>query len=314
MSSADRAGTVTEFVPKVAARLNSELPINPPVSLFGTTNAILTGTSRTYFVPDFAGPSSLKATLRGTASWKVDERVRRVSESTYLLVNAGQPYTISYDEPSDVTTFVLLFRDGFLEEIAAGMRLGLNSSLDDPFHTDSLELPTALHAGPSAVLQKLRTFAEQLARRSLGTELWDLHFHQLAVTLVREIRSNRPQSSDISATKASTRQELLRRVSIGRDFLVSMSDQPVTVEDAARAACISIFHFHRVFVEAFGISPHLFLRDFRLQRAANMLRLADDPVTEIVAKVGFKSVSSFSSAFCKQFGLPPKLFRTRSRS
>src|SRR5579875_3611619 len=123
-----------EIIDVLPARINSELAINPPVATFGLQNAILTGTSKRYFIPDFTGPLSLKTTLRGISTWTVDGRERRVSESTYLLVNAKQPYTISYDEPSDVTTFVLLFKDGFLEEIAAGMRLGLNSSLDDPFH------------------------------------------------------------------------------------------------------------------------------------------------------------------------------------
>ena len=297
------------FLPRKVASLNPGLAINPPTETFGFQNAILTGTSRRYFVPDFPGPLSLKATLQGTSTWKVDGRECRVSESTYLLVNAGQPYTIMYDEPHDVTTFVLLFRNGYLEEISGGMHLSERPMLDDPFRSERIEVPIRLHAGESDVLRKLRSFANELGRTPVAPEIWDLRFHELGVTLVKEMGSSAPRASDISASKESTRLELLRRVSIGRDFLVSMSDTPVTVEHAARVACISTFHFHRVFAQAFGLSPHLCLRNFRMQRAAHMLQFSDEPIADIVLRVGLQSASSFSEAFRRQYGISPILFR-----
>jgi hypothetical protein len=39
------------------------------------------------------------------------------------VVNAGQPYTITYDEPDEVTTFCLLFQTGFVERLATAMDL-----------------------------------------------------------------------------------------------------------------------------------------------------------------------------------------------
>lgn len=297
------------FLPRKAARLNPTLAINPPVETFGLQNAILTGTSRRYFVPDFSGPMSLKATLQGASTWKVENRDCRVSESTYLVVNDGQPYTITYEEPRDVTTFVLLFRKGYLEEITAGMRQSGSSILDAPFSLERIEFPVGLHPDSRDVLRKLRVFAEELGNTSVARELWDLRFHQIAVALVNEMSLSVSGATDILSAKQSTRLELLRRVSIGRDFLISMSDRTVTVEDAARAACISTFHFHRIFLQAFGVSPHVFLRDFRMRRAAHMLRFTEEAVSEIVERVGLQSVSSFSGAFRRHYGVSPSLFR-----
>lgn len=181
--------------------------------------------------------------------------------------------------------------------------------LDDPFRAEQIEVPIRLYAGQSEVLQKLRSFAIELQRGALASELWDLKFHQLGVALINEMSSAVPHASEVPAVKESTRIELLRRVSVGRDFLVSMSDKAITVEDAARAACISTFHFHRLFAQLFGQSPHVFLRDFRMQRAAQMLKFNDEPVAEIVSRIGFHSISSFSGAFRKRFGVGPHLFR-----
>lgn len=275
-------------------------------------NAILTGSSRRYFVADFPGPLSLKATLQGISTWKVEGRECRISESTYLLINAGQPYTIMFDEPDIVTTFVLLFKDRYLEELITAMRSSDKKMLDNPFRAERIEVPIRLHAGHSEVLRKLRSFAIELGKGPLASGDWDMRFHELGVALVHEISLSAPRASEIQAVKESTRVELLRRISIGRDFLVSMSDKGITVEDAARAACISTFHFHRLFSQVFGESPHAFLRNFRMQRAAQMLKFNDEPIAEIVSRVGFHSVSSFSGAFRRKFGVGPHLFR-RSR-
>jgi len=130
---------------------------------------------------------------------------------------------------------------------------------------------------------------------------------------LRETHSVPVAAEDLRAVKGSTRQELLRRVLVGKDFIISMSECPIKVEDAAKAACLSTFHFHRVFVQAFGISPHQFLRNFRLLRAGQMLRSSDLPVTEIAHRVGFQSLGSFGTAFNKEYGVAPVAYRSGSK-
>jgi AraC family transcriptional regulator len=294
---------------KKAAILNPDLAINPAATSFGTRNAILTGTSRRYFVPDFSGPLSVKATLQGISTWKVSGRDFRVSESAFLVVNSGQPYTIAYDGPEEVTTFCLLFQTGFVERLATAMDLSTARSLEDPFRTDSKEFRTALQPEPNKLLKHLRRFAIWLAMQTMAEETWELSFYEFAIALLRDTRNASPTAERIGAIKCATREELLRRASVGRDFLLSMSDQPITVEDAARAACLSTFHFHRTFVQVFHISPHQFLRNFRMLRAEQMLRSTSLPVIEIAHRVGFVSVGSFGSTFAKTRGLAPTSYR-----
>jgi AraC family transcriptional regulator len=285
------------------------MPINPGAASFGKDNAILTGRSRRYFVPDFSGPLSVKATLQGISTWKVDRREFRVSESAFLVVNAGQPYTITYDEPDEVTTFCLLFQTGFVERLATAMDLSTEGFLDDPFQTKSKEFRIALKPGPSHVLRHLRRFATSLATQTMSAETWELRFYECAAALLRDSRNASPKAENIASVKCSTRVELLRRALVGRDFLLSMSDHPITVEDAARVACLSTFHFHRTFVQAFHVSPHQFLRRFRMFRAGELLRSTSLPVTEIAHRVGFVSVGSFGSTFAKTHGIPPISYR-----
>ena len=45
--------------------LPSGLPVNPPGTLLGVENAVLTGTNNRHFVPEFEGCLSIKTVVRG---------------------------------------------------------------------------------------------------------------------------------------------------------------------------------------------------------------------------------------------------------
>ena len=83
------------------------------------------------------------------------------------------------------------------------------------------------------------------------------------------------------------------------------------MDDLARAAGLSRFHFSREFRRAFGESPHAYLLTRRLERAAALLRNTDRPVVEICFAVGMQSVGSFTSSFTRTFGASPTAYRAK---
>jgi AraC-like DNA-binding protein len=85
--------------------------------------------------------------------------------------------------------------------------------------------------------------------------------------------------------------------------------EPLTVDDLARAAGLSRFHFSREFRRAFGESPHAYLLTRRLERAAALLRTTDRSVIEICFAVGMQSVGSFTTSFRRMFGVSPTAYR-----
>ncbi len=79
--------------------------------------------------------------------------------------------------------------------------------------------------------------------------------------------------------------------------------------DLAAAAGISRSHFIREFRRAFGEPPHRYLLTRRLERAASLLRLTDEPITEVCHRVGLTSVGSFTTSFTRAFGQSPQAYR-----
>jgi AraC-like DNA-binding protein len=94
-----------------------------------------------------------------------------------------------------------------------------------------------------------------------------------------------------------------------RDLADARYFEPIGVDDLARAAGLSRFHFSREFRKAFGESPHAYLLTRRLERAAALLRGTDQRVAEICFAVGLRSVGSFTTSFTRTFGMSPTAYR-----
>lgn len=87
--------------------------------------------------------------------------------------------------------------------------------------------------------------------------------------------------------------------------------QPLDVPALARIAHVSPAHFSRQFRATFGETPHRYLQRRRVERAMELLRETDRPVTEICFDVGFSSLGTFSHTFRRIVGEAPSSYRSR---
>lgn len=79
--------------------------------------------------------------------------------------------------------------------------------------------------------------------------------------------------------------------------------------EVAEEAGYSPFHYHRLFVRAFGESPHQFLTRLRLEKAQQMLRTSTVPITQICLDLGYESLGTFSTLFGRVVGTSASQFR-----
>lgn len=88
-------------------------------------------------------------------------------------------------------------------------------------------------------------------------------------------------------------------------------DEEITIDDMARAAMFSKFHFTRMFQRVTGISPGRFLSALRIHRAKQFLTSTQWSVADISQRVGYSSVGTFSTRFKRSVGLSPTTYRQR---
>jgi AraC family transcriptional regulator len=87
---------------------------------------------------------------------------------------------------------------------------------------------------------------------------------------------------------------------------------PLTVEDLASVACMSPFHFSRMFKLATGESPHRLLVRVRMDTARRLLAQTRLPLREIGTRVGYKTQAHFTGAFRRAAGFAPGEYRKRA--
>ena len=73
--------------------------------------------------------------------------------------------------------------------------------------------------------------------------------------------------------------------------------------------CMSYITAYRKIKSLTGLTPSEFIRNFRLKRAAQLLRSTTKPVTEVAMLVGFSTGSNFTRCFLKEYGMPPSDYR-----
>lgn len=98
------------------------------------------------------------------------------------------------------------------------------------------------------------------------------------------------------------------------DHVRAHLDAELTLDELAKVAHVSSYHFHRVFKVAAGETLAQFTRRARLERAAYLMKAAPSrALTSIALEVGFASPSELSRAFRKAFGIAPRDWDRRSR-
>jgi AraC family transcriptional regulator len=287
--------------------------LNPSGGVLGSRNAILSGTANRHHVPDFEGCLSLKSVIAGSVVWETPGRRYELHENTYLLLNDRQHYTMTIDCARKATTFCIFFERGFVEDVFRVKTASTSGLLDQPGPARRQQIDFVERIEPLVPIHhELQRLKARHANGALAAEDSITDLYRLAERLLAEHQATRLAALRLSAVHAATREELLRRVLRGRDFLLSSLANSVSLSDAARAACLSPFHFHRAFQAAFGTTPHRYALRHRLERARHLLRATDRSITDICLETGFESLGSFSSLFRRTYGVAPSECR-RSR-
>ncbi|HEY0783785.1 MAG TPA: AraC family transcriptional regulator [Thermoanaerobaculia bacterium] len=290
--------------------------VNPRWPELPGCSALLNGVirSRDYLVYDYRTTLSIKTVASGEAWYRTAGGLFRVDSGSLLVLNHDQTYSMEVAAETGTETLCPFFQRGFLEDAARSREASDVTLLDAPEPAD----------GPRAIGFHERLYAKDgrlgsiLAALQGGLRLGPLpaawledRFFALAEELLALDRGVRREIAAFPGARASTRAELYRRLHRGRDFLLSCYDRPLTVAQVARVACLSPFHFQRLWKEAFGVTPMQFLQARRLAVAQRLLRTTDDDVTSIGFSVGFESLGSFSWLFRRRFGVSPRSYRTR---
>ena len=89
------------------------------------------------------------------------------------------------------------------------------------------------------------------------------------------------------------------------DYIERNLAEKILVKDIAEKACVSEYHFRRIFSELCGITVGEYIRNRRLSIAAQELSSGTIKVIDAAIKYGYESPDSFARAFARFHGILP---------
>lgn len=203
------------------------------------------------------------------------------------------------------------------------------------WRSDDVSTITTLHMYlPSEFLQAAGEEYRRAGRRSVSSpvdflSVKDLFVYETVRALARGIESGAPDlycaaACQILATHLLLLDGSVRHSDVGRyighdltdrrlsrvlEYMEQHATQLISLDQLAKEAGISPFHFVRLFKHKTGLAPHEYLVELRLKRGAILLRTTDLDIATIASECGYSHAGGFTRAFKKKFRVTPSTFR-----
>jgi AraC family transcriptional regulator len=97
-------------------------------------------------------------------------------------------------------------------------------------------------------------------------------------------------------------------------FIEERLAESIRVRELACAVHMSPYHFARMFKQATGQPPHVYITSQRMDQAKNLLGNSELSLVEVAASVGYQTQAHFTGVFHKHVGTTPRAFRMNCRA
>ncbi len=126
--------------------------------------------------------------------------------------------------------------------------------------------------------------------------------HDVLSLLLRSQGVSRPDAAWKGGLSVATRRRL-------RDYIDTHLAQPLTLGELAGVAHLSEYHLARMFRVSFGLPPHAWIAQQRIDRARALLRTTTLPLADVATRCGYANASHFSHRFREAVGVAPIVYR-----
>jgi AraC-like DNA-binding protein len=194
--------------------------------------------------------------------------------------------------------FSAKFLRRYLQEQAQHLHPCVQAVLDGGTAESAVGVPEPMNVG-------LLQLVESLRRCPVFKPAQEIWFRCKALEVAAQTFFCPPQGEFFC-----TRQQraACERAASVRKILLERLAEPPTLDELGKMVGCSGFHLSRQFSETTGQTIQQFLRQARLERAAELLRAGKHNVTEAAMEVGYNSLSHFTVAFREFFGCCPGLY------
>lgn len=257
---------------------------------------------------------AIKYVVEGTETYTINGHKYMVHAGSYLLANQYAQGQVYMESKKPVKGICVDIAPHLMSQaVASFMRpdtsvpdLALDTFFDSADYLENQYTANQTHVGAD-----LRILAHKLSEQpDLHREVPDELYFTLAEHIVADHIPIIKQLQQVPAIRQHTRKELYRRLCKAKEYMQGTFTQSPAIQEIARYANLSEFHFFRLFKQVYGITPHNYLMQLKLNYASQLLKESGLSIAETAALSGFSDVFAFSKAFKKRRGVTPGAWKS----
>lgn len=233
---------------------------------------------------------------------RLDGRLRkeRVHCGEVGIIPAGLQWEWGFRGETESDLLPICLEDSFLREVARGVDL-------DP---DRLEIAPLLGTRNPNIERIGLSLKEEIESGGiLGGKLYaESLATALAITLIRD-HSSLGRTAAGKAGREHNGGLSKRALREATDYIGDNLGRELKLADIASATHMSPYHFSRLFKQSTGLTPHKYVIERRVGRAAELLGGTALPIAEISVVCGFANQSHMTRHFRHLLGVTPKTAR-----
>lgn len=161
-------------------------------------------------------------------------------------------------------------------------------------------------AGPVAN-PAMMTIIHEILNNTYTGELRKIYLDgkvQELLILALEGSVGKPRATSVKLSSSDV--ELLYET---KALLLKQLEKTYSLEQLAKKTGLTSYKLKNGFMKVFGVGLFNFLLEMRMERAGSLLAETNIPIEHIARMTGYKNLASFSVAFKKYYGYPPRYFR-----
>lgn len=217
---------------------------------------------------------------------------------------AGRPMLNATRRAKERHQFITIeFAPEFLRRHLGGQENGLHPMVREVLNNTAQDSSVASAQRLTNAQQEM---IMRLRRPPVAAAAQPLWYQVRALDLIVEFLFQPPDGEDFFCTRQqrAVRERVDKVMAILRTDLV----EPPPLDELAKRVNSSPFYLSRIFKQEAGMTITQFLRQARMERAAELLRTGRCNVTEAAMSVGYSSLGHFSTTFQQTFGCCPGLY------
>jgi len=272
-------------------------------------NSLVFSSLHEYYQPVKSEGFAIKYVVEGVERYRLNNKNYPIETGKYLLTNDTCEGSVEIEGNRNVKGICININPQMIAEVLASKirpdTADTDSELGQYFTSihflENQYSDTQTHLGHLLRALTAKVYTAEVDAENISTEL----FYAISEKIIEDQIPVFRQLQAIPSLKSATKKDLYRRLHRGKEFIDNSFTIPLSIETIAQEACMSEYHFFRLFKSVFGLSPNQYLIQKRLEHSRNILLQDRYSVSTAAIESGFSDIHSFSKAFKKHFGISP---------